>query len=322
MRLAPLVTLPATPVVIVHGGAGFCPVDLQAAAVEGTRAAAEEGMRALRRGARAEDAVVDAIRVLEQRPCFNAGHGSTMNEAGEFEVDAAIMRSRDLKSGGVAGVRDLADAITVARAVLDHSRHALLVAEGAERFARRHGVGTFSREAVWTQKAQQRYDAARRGQMSADGRADTVGACVMTASGDFAAGGSTGGVLLKLVGRVGDTALPGAGLYAHPTLGAAAATGVGEAIMAHVMSYEALRRINVSQEAGGDAAGPAQALCEEVRAAHGAAVGLIGVDGWGRPFAAHASRHMSWAAIVGSGALMGGLVAHRSSCAGDALGGT
>lgn len=303
------VSAPSTPVVIVHGGAGFCPVELQAAAIEGTRVAAEAGMQALRRGGSAEDAVVAAIRVLEERPCFNAGHGATMNEHGEFEVDAAIMRSRDLKSGGVAGVRDLADAIHVARAVLDHSRHALLVADGAERFARRHGVGTFSREAVWTEKAQHRYDAARRGQMSADGRADTVGACVMTASGEFAAGGSTGGTLLKIAGRVGDTALPGAGLYAHPRLGAAAATGVGEAIMAHVMSYEVLRRIDALADGTDDPSAIARAFCDEVRAARGGAVGLIGIDGRGRPFAAHAAKHMSWAALVGSGALTGGLVA-------------
>jgi beta-aspartyl-peptidase (threonine type) len=313
---APDASPPMAPVVIVHGGAGFCPVELQAAAIEGTRAAAEAGMHVVRRGGSAEDAVVAAIRVLEQRPCFNAGHGATMNEHGEFEVDAAIMRGRDLKSGGVAGVRDLADAILVARAVMDHSRHALLVAEGAERFARRHGVGTFSREAVWTEKAQQRYDAARRGHMSADGRADTVGACVMTSAGDFAAGGSTGGTLLKIAGRVGDTALPGAGLYAHATLGAAAATGVGEAIMAHVMSFEVLRRVEAAAGRSDDPSLVARAFCDEVRAARGAAVGLIGIDGRGRPFAAHAAKHMSWAAIVGAGSLIGGLVAASLTGAG------
>lgn len=287
---------PVEAIVVVHGGAGTCAADLHDAAVAGTRAAAALGLSRLseidlEQPDACVEAAIAAVRHLEDDPAFNAGRGSCMSSAGEFEVDAGIMRSRDLGAGAVASVRDLANACELARAVMEHSKHVLLVGEGARRFGLERGVGRFSRELVWTAKAQQRYELARAGSMSADNRSDTVGAVVRDRRGQLCALGSTGGVLLKLPGRVGDTPVIGAGFYAHPELGAAVATGVGEAIMRRVGCYELLRRV----AAGQAIQVAAEQLCAEIHEADGAAVGFVAIGPTGEVAVAHASEHMSWA---------------------------
>ena len=292
-----------TPVVLVHGGAGVVADELHAAVREGTAAAAQAGRRALRNGGDAVDAAVAAVRVMEHLPPFNAGNGSCMTSEAQFEVDAAVMRSWDLRSGAIAGVANLADAIHVARAVMEDTPHCLLAGLGAERFARSRGIGQFGREALWTPKAQDRYDRARAGTLGRDSRADTVGAVVVDSEGRLAVGASTGGVLLKMPGRVGDTPLIGAGFYAHPELGAATATGVGEALMTHVVSLRVLQAMRGDE----DPSARAQALCEAVRKASGRSVGLIALTPEGAPIVAHACRHMSWAVAAGEAEVRGGL---------------
>jgi beta-aspartyl-peptidase (threonine type) len=302
--------------VLVHGGAGTNAPDLHAAAVAGTRRAAELGLARLTALSdisdmsdisASEDACVEAaiaaVRSLEDNPAFNAGRGACMTSLGEFEVDAGIMRSRDRVSGAVASVRDLANASELARAVMERSKHALLVGDGARRFGQACGVGQFDRELVWTDKAQERYEQARSGATPIDNRADTVGAIVMDHRGQLCALGSTGGVLFKLPGRVGDTPLIGAGFYADAVLGAALGTGVGEAIMGRVGSYELLRRA-----AGGvGVQAAAEQLCNEIHRDTGAAVGFIAVAPDGSVGLAHCSEHMSWALARVGETTVGGL---------------
>lgn len=293
-----------TPTILVHGGSGTVADELHAGAVAGTQAAARAGQAVLLAGGSCEDAVYAAVRVLEDDPSFNAGRGACLNADGVFELDAAIMRSRDLRSGAVAGVRDVADPISLARLVMEQTRHCLLIGEGAVRFAQARGVGRFGRDAVWTEKAARHLEALRAGTLR-ESRADTVGAVALDARGDLCAAGSTGGVLGKLPGRVGDTPLIGAGLYAHPELGACATTGVGEAIMTHVLAHAALVR---AREAGEAAAPQVGALVDEIAARWEVPVGLIGIRRDGRTFVVHASRHMSWACATGSAPPVGGLV--------------
>ncbi|HLT40241.1 MAG TPA: isoaspartyl peptidase/L-asparaginase [Enhygromyxa sp.] len=300
----------ADAIIVVHGGAGTCAAELHEAAVSGTRAAAAVGLASLfdidpDDPDACVEAAIAAVRVLEDDPTFNAGRGSCMTSAGELEVDAGIMRSRDLAVGAVAGVRDLANACELARAVMEHCKHSLLVADGARRFGIERNVGRFSRELVWTPKAQQRFELAMTGAMPADNRADTVGAVVRDRHGNLCALGSTGGVLLKLPGRVGDTPVIGAGFYAHPELGAAVATGVGEAIMRRVGCYELLRRA----AAGQPIQQAAEQLCAEIHAADGAAVGFIAIDPRGEVAVAHRSEHMSWAIARDGAEIQAGLVA-------------
>ena len=294
-------------VVVVHGGAGRVADELHEGAIAGVERAAARGLaRAIEAGEALDacvDAAIAAVRELEDDVSFNAGRGACMTQAGEFELDAGIMRSRDLESGAVASVRDLANACELARAVMERSRHVLLVGDGARAFGEAQGVGLWGREQVWTAKAQQRWEDARSGVMQADNRADTVGAVVRDRRGDLCALGSTGGVLLKLPGRVGDTPIVGAGFYAHPELGAAVATGVGEVIMRRVLIYELLRRVG----AGAAIEATAQALCDELHEQTGMAVGLVAIGPSGETAVAHASDHMAWAIAREAAPLRAGL---------------
>lgn len=294
-----------TPVLVVHGGAGRISPEHHTAAVAGTRAAADAGRRVLLDAGRCEDAAVAAVRVLEDDPAFNAGRGACMNRDGEFEHDAAIMRSRDLRSGAVAGIRAIRDPVLVARLVMEQTRHCLLTGSGAEALARAHGVGHFGRDEVWTAKAEAAYREVLEGRGAADNRADTVGAVALDRDGNLCAAGSTGGILFKLPGRVGDTPLCGSGFYAHPVLGACCTTGVGEAILTHLLAHEALR---AAASQPGSAQQIAEQLCAEISDRwSGAAVGLILVRPDGEVAIAHASEHMSWALARGDEAVQAGL---------------
>ena len=297
--------VPVTPVLVVHGGAGRISSEHHRSAVAGTHAAAVAGQRMLLDLGSSEDAAIAAVRVLEDDPAFNAGRGACMNRDGDFEHDAAIMRSRDLRSGAVAGIRAIRDPILVARLVMEQTRHCLLVGEGAEGLARAHGVGHFGRDEVWTAKAEAAHREVREGRGVADNRADTVGAVALDRDGNLCAAASTGGILFKLPGRVGDTPLCGSGFYAHPVLGACCTTGVGEAILTHLLAHEALR---AAAERPGAAQQIAEQLCAAVSASwSGAAIGLILVRPDGEVAIAHASEHMSWALARGAQAPESGL---------------
>jgi len=208
--------------IAVHGGAGDWDQALHERAREGTRAAAKQGGTLLAHGASALDAVTAAVVALEDDPLFNAGTGSVLNRDGEAEMDAAVMTGHDLRFGAVAAIRRVRNPVLVARQVMERSDHALLVADGALRFARDHGFGDYD---PVTAQARATWGRARTGPALG-----TVGAVALDISGRVAAASSTGGTLLKLPGRVGDTPLPGAGTYATSEA-AVSATGKGELVM-------------------------------------------------------------------------------------------
>lgn len=291
------------PMLVVHGGSGTIAPENRDAAAVGVLEAARVGQALLLAGGTCEDAAVAAVRVLEDDPAFNAGRGACMNRDGRFEHDAAMMRSRDLRSGAVAGVPEVRDPILLARLVLERTPHCLVIGEGAAALGRAHGVGHFGRDEVWTAKAETAWRSVAEGRAVADNRADTVGAIALDLEGNFCAANSTGGILYKIPGRVGDTPLIGSGFYADPVLGACCTTGVGEAILTHVLALTALR------VADGPDPGPAlQQLCESVSQRwHGAAIGLILVRPDGAAAVAHASEHMSWAIAASDAPVTGGL---------------
>lgn len=293
------------PTLLVHGGAGTISEALQEDVSAGIQAATVRGQELLRSGASAVDVAVAVVRILEDDPAFNAGRGACLTEAGEVEVDAGIMRSYDRRSGAIAGVRSCRDPILIARAVMETTRHALLVGPGAEAFARARGVGSFGSAEVETVKSRERWRRAIEGEISIDNRADTVGALVLDGQGHLCAAGSTGGVLLKLPGRAGDTPLVGAGFFADPVLGACCCTGVGEAIMAKVLAYEALRQVAAAPDRAHEIAA---ALCKLASSEHGgAAVGLILLRPEGTAVIVHESEHMSWGLARAEGDAASGL---------------
>jgi beta-aspartyl-peptidase (threonine type) len=228
------------PSLIVHGGAWDIPDEAVEACNSGCRGALEAGWSILARGGSALDAVEAAIVVLEDEPVFDAGFGSHLNLDGRVECDAIVMNGATLRAGAVAALQRIRNPIRLARAVLEHCPHMMLVGEGAERFARDNGfalcapaelVSDAEREA-WQLCSQDKHAAAHhRGHEQG-----TVGAVAIDAGGKLFAATSTGGTCCKLPGRVGDSPLIGCGCYADSTAGGVSCTGYGEAIMKIVMA--------------------------------------------------------------------------------------
>jgi beta-aspartyl-peptidase (threonine type) len=222
---------PPRPALIVHAGAWDVPDDEKDAHVEAVRAAVVEGWRVLGTGGSCVDAVRVAVTSLEDHPGVNAGVGSVLCREGWVEMDAAIMEGTDLEAGGVTGVRDHANPVRIAYEVL-HSPHVLLAGAGASAFARSRGLEAVDPERLVVPRERERLAAWRRRRAAGrPGPADTVGAVAVDLAGRMAAASSTGGIVGKPSGRVGDAPIPGAGLFADDRSGAVAATGEGEAIL-------------------------------------------------------------------------------------------
>jgi beta-aspartyl-peptidase (threonine type) len=259
------------PSLIVHGGAWDIPDEAVEACNTGCRGALEAGWSILARGGSALDAVEAAIVVLEDEPVFDAGFGSHLNLDGRVECDAIVMNGETLRAGAVAALQRIRNPIRLARAVLEHCPHMMLVGDGAERFARDHGfalcdpselVSDAERDA-WKHCSQDKHAAAHhRGHEQG-----TVGAVAIDSHGKLFAATSTGGTCCKLPGRVGDSPLIGCGCYADSTAGGVSCTGYGEAIMKIVMAKTATDLLSSGSnafclsESSRDSSSPARHSC-------------------------------------------------------------
>jgi beta-aspartyl-peptidase (threonine type) len=273
--------LPArVPSIIVHGGAGADPAEGREELRDGVRAAVLAGWRILGAGGGALDAVEAAVRALEDHPRFNAGRGSVLTSAGTIEMDASIMEGDQLRCGAVAAVSRIANPITLARRVMDGTRHVLLVGEGAHAFARTAGLPDCDPQTLVTERQLRRHR--ERAATAAKG---TVGAVALDRHGTLAAATSTGGVAGKLPGRVGDSALIGCGTYADSTVGGVSCTGDGEAIIRVVLARQALHVLKDADDPD-EAAKVAVALLVEEGRGQG---GLILLDWRGRLGYAHST---------------------------------
>jgi beta-aspartyl-peptidase (threonine type) len=194
------------------------------------------------------DAVAEAVRFMEEDVTFNAGRGAVLNQAGEVELDAAIMEGASLDAGAVAAVQGIEHPLDLARRIMENSPHVMLIGSGAVTFARSQGIPTCSPESLIVDRERERWEKVkssgeeqRRHEWPVSfGPGGTVGAVARDDQGHLAAASSTGGSLLKLPGRVGDSPLVGCGLYADDRLGAATSTGWGEGIMRVVMARRAV----------------------------------------------------------------------------------
>lgn len=249
---------------------------MRQAAVERAR---EAGWAAIGGGALA--AAVAAVRHMEDEPLLNAGIGACLNSDGEVELDAGVMEGAELRAGGAACLRDVRHPIDLAVAIMEDGRHVLLAAEGASRFARDHGVEMADPSIFITD---------RKRQQLMQG-ADTVGAVARDADGHIAVAVSTGGRTGKLPGRIGDSPIPGAGLYANDRFGGVCGTGLGEVFirlgLARLMLFEL--------ERGMDAASVAQSAVEYLATALDAPGGVILLPREGSPQAAFNTPAMPWA---------------------------
>ncbi len=232
----------ARPVLLVHAGAWDMPEAERGPHRAACTAALQAGWAALLRGARAVDAVEQAIAVMEGDAAVNAGTGSVLTREGWVEMDAGIMDGATQQVGALMGLRTACHPIRVARSLLG-AEHVLLGGSAAEQAVRDGGHATQAPEAFITARERARLaawqaDAARRapggcfGPRAPSGAqpADTVGAVALDMQGRLAAGLSTGGACGKPSGRVGDAPIPGCGYWADEEV-AVACTGWGESIL-------------------------------------------------------------------------------------------
>ena len=294
---------------IAHGGAGNWRPGSEEDAVEGLRKAVEAGRAILRAGGSALDAVCATVVVLEDDPMFNAGTGAVLNFDGFCELDASVMESSQAGFGAVSGLQRVKNPVLVARKVMEETDHVMLTGEGAQRFARvmgfpDHDPITPARRADWLDKRNRVDEILGRHALKMrrflkqhpEYAGGTVGAAAVDARGVLAAATSTGGVTLKLVGRVGDSPVPGAGNYASRHI-AASATGTGEFVLRSL----ATRAISEAVEQGAPLDKAVNAMLEQLGRDFDADVGFIAVDRAGRTFAGHRTRDMPHAFFEGDG---------------------
>ncbi len=264
-------------VLVIHGGAGVITREGLTPEIEAqyraelTRAL-QTGYAAIQQGKPSLDAVEAAIRVMEDSPLFNAGKGAVLTHEGTAELDASIMDGATLRAGAVAGVKRIQNPIALARLVMEKSPHVMLTGDGAEAFATEQGVALvdpayFILEKRRLQLKKMQDDEAAGGGHSSLGiefqergysvpderKWGTVGAVALDHDGHLAAGTSTGGMMNKRFGRVGDSPIIGAGTYADSLCGVSA-TGHGEFFIRAGVARDIAARMAYLHQSVGDAA--------------------------------------------------------------------
>lgn len=291
---------------ICHGGAGT--IEDKQVAADGLRAAIEEGYRLLRASANALETVVAAVTVMEDSGLFNCGAGADLTCDGRVEMDAALM-TQDGRFGGACGVSATRNPLRLALAVMEQTDHLLLCGEGADRFARELGLAPHAGPA---ERARGRLERAlangskyfpklnrRLGigalapqapvqiDASDDSGLGTAGAVAIDKHGNLAAATSSGGVAGRLGGRVGDTAIIGAGTFAAPA-GAASFTGHGEEIMRRMMAKDLVDRMATLPGSVAMTLVIAEARRKKV------SCGAVGMDARGGFCYGHTTPEMAW----------------------------
>lgn len=272
--------------IAIHGGAGTLPraamtPQRDQAYRAGLAAALDAGYAVLDGGGTSLDAVTTAVRILEDDPLFNAGRGAVLTADGIAELDASIMDGRTLAAGAVAGLRHVRNPIELARAVMEHSSHVMLIGGGAEEFALERGMAPVPNEYFHTETRRLQLQRALPGgggpvnELSALG---TVGAVALDQDGNLAAATSTGGMTAKRYGRVGDSPIIGAGTYADNAGCAVSATGHGEFFIRTVVAHDICARVAY---AGATLAEAADAVVMGRLRQMGGEGGIIAVDARG-----------------------------------------
>ena len=257
--------------IAIHGGAGSGPDRLSPEKREAYRAslatALRRGRDLLAAGKSSVDVVEAVVRYLEDDPQFNAGKGAVLNSRGSCELDASIMDGRNLAGGAVAGVTRVKNPISLARLVMERTRHVLLAGEGADQFAKQMGVPRVDPAYFLTPRSQRRFEriqkqrspktpskapqdparGSKAGRVLLQRERDlgTVGCVALDRHGNLAAATSTGGLSNKQYGRIGDSPILGAGTYAANATCAVSCTGTGEQFIRHAIAYSVSARVRL-----------------------------------------------------------------------------
>jgi beta-aspartyl-peptidase (threonine type) len=239
--------------IAIHGGAGTILQSTMTPEKEFAYKKALEdsilaGENILKNGGTSFDAVEAAVISLEDNPLFNAGRGAVFTNNGKHELDASIMRGNDLCAGAVAGVSNVKNPISLARAVMEKSEHVILVGQGAMDFAKQVNAPMEKDDYFFVQmRYDQLQEALKSDKMVLDHTVNikgdekkfgTVGAVALDIYGNLAAATSTGGMTNKKFGRIGDSPILGAGTYANNNTCAISCTGHGEFFIRSVVAYD------------------------------------------------------------------------------------
>ena len=285
---------PARPYgVVIHGGAGVIlreklSADMEAQYRAVLQQAIDTGYAVLERGGSSLDAITAAIPILEDSPLFNAGKGAVFTHEGKNELDAAIMDGRTMKAGAVAGVTIIRNPITAARAVMEKTKHVMLIGRGAEYFATKAGLEIVDPSYFWTERRwkslqQELVNEEKSGEhhtslseSDGDHKYGTVGCVALDRDGNLAAGTSTGGTTNKQYGRVGDSPIIGAGTYAANDSVAVSATGEGEFFIRWTVAYDIAALVKYKGMSVRDAA--EEVINRKLTKIPGAEGGVIALD--------------------------------------------
>lgn len=228
--------------IALHGGAGTIlkenlSTEKEAAIRAKLKEALDAGYAVLEKGGSSVDAVEAAIIILEDSPLFNAGKGAVFTHDQSHELDASIMEGAGLNAGATAAVTHIKNPIRLARAVMEHSPHVMLVGEGAEVFAKTRNL-TFVENSYFSTPFRLKQLEEKQGK-----KHGTVGVVALDRQGNLAAGTSTGGTTDKRFGRVGDSPIIGAGTYADNQGCAVSATGHGEYFIRAAVAFDINARV-------------------------------------------------------------------------------
>ncbi|RDE15294.1 MAG: hypothetical protein C4K48_04425 [Candidatus Thorarchaeota archaeon] len=272
----------ALPIMMVHGGATRFQTRFHKDILNAVEKAARTGMCVFTKGGSSLDAVEAAVYVLEETNLFTAGRGASKNQDGEIELDAMIMDGNRLESGAVMAVQDIIHPISLARYVLERTSNYQIAGKGANRLYQKM-IAEGYREEV---------DTKRTSVPSIAAGCDTVGAVAVDADGRMAAAASTSGWPGKLVGRVGDSPIIGAGVYAND-VAAACCTGKGEQILRITMARMAVYHV----EDGLTVEEAAERIMGELRQKTSGEAGIILADSRGNMTVRFDTTHMPTAIL-------------------------
>lgn len=308
--------------IVIHGGAGGSP-SLNQEYNKKRQAAMEKalsiGEEILAKGGSSLDAVEKVIRFLEDNPMFNSGRGAVFTAEGKFELDASIMVGDKLQCGAAASVTTVRHPITLARRVMEKSGHVFLVREGAEKFSRMQKLEQVENDYFWTDKTKRIWKRMKpRLQPTGDQSAipfrqsnvlakrdlsvfwsshqGTVGCVALDQAGNICAGTSTGGMVGKRFGRVGDSPVIAAGTYADNRTCGISGTGWGEQYIRNAVAYQISARMRFGGQSLKDAT--ADVMTKELNPNDG---GVVGLDSRGNVIALYNTSAMAYAFRDGSG---------------------
>ncbi|MCS7258509.1 MAG: isoaspartyl peptidase/L-asparaginase family protein [candidate division WOR-3 bacterium] len=279
------------PVIVVHGGAGKLK-NIKEHQI-GIRKALEIGWAVLKENGNALNAVLESVQYMENSGIFNCGRGAVLTLDGKVELDASVMTD-DGKFGAVGAVRGVKNPVLLAYKVMEETDHLLLVGPGARDFAYKFG---FKRYYKINPHQKKRWEQLIKNGVSQyfpklkmHLKFGTVGAVALDSASRIAVANSTGGIIGKLSGRIGDTPIIGAGIYAN-FYGGVCATGHGEGIMRLFLSkYVADLMVKFTAQTaikrGINLAKKNNVLC-----------GIIGIDRKGNIGIGYNTESMSWGYI-------------------------